>query len=415
MKISFKIARPPRLESKTPIFIGNTIVAYSGSGTIKTMGRVIKIVLFVIIVKLILFSIIPLAAQKLIPYAGTFAYPDKVNNYHVPSALSVRANFDGIHYLLIAENGYTQYQQAFFPLYPLLIRFVTLLTGGNYLISGLLISRISFVCGLLLLTWVIRKTLPKLSYYALFLFMLTFPTSFFFSSVYTEGLFFFMVVSCIYMLQQKKILYASLIAAAASATRFIGIFLVAPILVTGYPLYFLKKKKWVMLLVFLIPFIGLVSYMVFLKATTGDPLYFLNVQPAFGAQRSNHIILLPQVYFRYFKIFFLSRINFQYLIAVLEFVVFNIMLVLTSLELYIQWKRKDSLWIGVGLFSLFNLILPTLTGTFSSIPRYSLLCISAFICLARIKSLTVRSVIISIFFVLQVVLFVFFTQGYFVS
>src|SRR5437867_13438712 len=49
------------------------------------------------------------------------------------------ANFDGSHYISIAKIGYQTYQQAFFPLFPIFIRFITTLFQSNYIQSSFLI------------------------------------------------------------------------------------------------------------------------------------------------------------------------------------------------------------------------------------------------------------------------------------
>ena len=66
-----------------------------------------------------------LLSQKVIPYLGFFPYKDRLPGYNLPSWLSSLANFDGIYYISIARHGYSQYEQAFFPLYPMLIKFLT--------------------------------------------------------------------------------------------------------------------------------------------------------------------------------------------------------------------------------------------------------------------------------------------------
>src|SRR3989344_1707248 len=83
-----------------------------------------------------------------IPYLGFFPYKEVAAQYNLPHFLTALANFDGAHYLLIAKNGYAQYQQAFFPLYPLLIRWLSPLFLNNHLVTGLLISNLSFLVGL---------------------------------------------------------------------------------------------------------------------------------------------------------------------------------------------------------------------------------------------------------------------------
>ena len=60
------------------------------------------------------------------------------------------ANFDGMHYLAIAEEGYHQYQQAFFPLFPLTIRAFEPLFGANYFRSAIFVTHAAFLLSLLL-------------------------------------------------------------------------------------------------------------------------------------------------------------------------------------------------------------------------------------------------------------------------
>ncbi len=134
------------------------------------------------------------------------------------------ANFDGIHYLLIAQNDYGLYQQAFFFLYPFLIRWLSNFTH-NYLFSGLLISHLAFFGALFFLyKLLVLDYSPKLVKIAI-IFLLVFPTSFFFAAVYTESLFFFLILATFYFARLKKWWLAGVFGGLASATRLVGIFL----------------------------------------------------------------------------------------------------------------------------------------------------------------------------------------------
>ena len=67
------------------------------------------------------------------------------------------SNWDGAWYLRIAEEGYaTRQSTAFFPLYPLLIRWVSELTGVSLRLAGLAISNLAFLGALLLLHRLVR-------------------------------------------------------------------------------------------------------------------------------------------------------------------------------------------------------------------------------------------------------------------
>ena len=94
----------------------------------------------------------------IIPYWGNFAYPKDLLLFHLPKAIYSFANFDGIYYLRIAKFGYQQYEQVFFPLYPILIRSFSSIFK-NYLLSGLFISNISFLIAL----YIFSKYLKQIS------------------------------------------------------------------------------------------------------------------------------------------------------------------------------------------------------------------------------------------------------------
>lgn len=389
------------------------------------------LVIYFVLSRLFLF-LCSFIAQKTVPYLGFFPYKELLVEYNAPSWISSFANFDGIHYLLIAKQGYSQWEQAFFPLYPLLIKTVSFIIP-NYLVSSLLISTISFGIGLvyfskLLKSWRIKSNSPLF-------FLLAFPTAFFFGVVYTEGIFFMLFILSLYFLQRKNYWAAGLCATLSSFTRLIGIFLIIPfffqLLADNNARFNLKLiiKNYIFLL--LSPLLGLFFYMVYLWKTTGDPLFFFNSQPIFGAHRSTHFILLPQVYYRYLKILFTANHDFQWYLSLFEMGIFSFVLIILVLDLMkisqrvfkpsanlrgLQWSVTTTYFLlGLNLFSFINLVLPTLTGTFSSIPRYVLFSLSFFLYLSQIKSKVIKVVIFTVFITFQIILLSLFVQGYFVG
>ena len=93
-------------------------------------------------------------------------------------------NFDGFHYWHIAKDGYGLYQEAFFPLYPVLIKISSFFTN-TYFINGIIISNISFALLLFIIFKLIRVTEDKSTTWWFLIFFLSFPTSFFLTSYYT--------------------------------------------------------------------------------------------------------------------------------------------------------------------------------------------------------------------------------------
>src|SRR6266571_8435749 len=103
---------------------------------------------------------------------------------YIPPFLIPFANYDGAHYLHIAHDGYKQYEQAFFPLYPLAIHLFSNITGGRYFLPGLILANLAFLAGLIFFIKFLRH-IGSQKHEILFatLFLLAFPTSFFFGAV----------------------------------------------------------------------------------------------------------------------------------------------------------------------------------------------------------------------------------------
>lgn len=369
---------------------------------------------FLIVVKLILLFLIAVAAQHLIPYLGTFSFPSELNLDDLPNWLKAFANFDGIHYTKIAREGYYEFGQAFFPVYPLLIRLLSPLFGGNHIFAGVLISHISFAIGLYFIVKMIKKYAKFTSPFWVVVFLLSFPTAFFFQTAYTESLFFMMFALILWFIAEKNYLPAALLAGVGSATKLMGIFLFLPFLGAWFSQ---KKKEHATKIIFygLFAGIGLLAYMIYLFKSTGDPVAFFHAQSAFGASRSTNLITPFQTYFRYINIFLHWQWNFGYLIALIEFFSFTLIVITSGLELIKRYRKNDYFWAFLALFSLVNVLLPTFTGTLLSEPRFALLSLSSFMYLAALKNTRLKIAIAVIFSLIQIVLFAYFIQGYFVS
>ena len=389
----------------------------------------------------VLGLIVAFIADKIVPSSGMFQLFIKPIDlgFQLPNFIQDSANFDGINYLHIAKYGYGLYQQAFFPLFPFLIKIVSVVTNNNYFIAGILISNLSFLIGI----FVFKKYLESIGKKPkeivwIFIFLLTFPTAFFFGAVYTESLFFLLSVLALYFMQKRKYWIVLVVCMLAALTRLIGVFLLIPLFFTVIiqqqqlhsfwksgnlcyanlkHLIFVHGKAIALMTA---PILGLLIYMFYLAYAVRNPFAFYSTQSNFHAGRSaSSLIFLPQVYYRYLNIFIHAQHNLIYFVAILEFLIFNLVLVVLLYDLWILWKRKDIVnrisLIGLNIFSLINILLPTLTGTLSSVPRYTLLSLSFFIRLAEFKNKVVRSALVILFVTLFVILFVLFTQGYFVS
>lgn len=358
-----------------------------------------KIVLAFIIWRLFLFSVAYISPTIIPTFGNKFPYPNDLRQSNLPHFIWSWGNFDGVHYLRIANKFYDdQYTQTFFPLYPLLIKIFSILTFDNLIISALLISNAAFLAALILFYKLLIKNFSENVAFWSCLFLLTFPTSFYFGSIYTEGLFFLLLILSFYLYGKGQVLAASIAGSASSATRLVGIFL-APSLVKNY-----KIKSLIPVLI--VP-TGLISYMIYLKIAFNDPFYFLTAQSFFGQERSTQVLLLPQVFWRYFKILTTTSGSIFFNAALeLASTLFAIVLLIFATKIV---KRQ---WL---IFSWAAVLVPTLTGTLTSMPRYILVAFPIYIVLAHVKNAFIKVMILIVFLTLLSICTLFFTQGYWVA
>src|SRR4030042_4228783 len=374
----------------------------------------------------VLLFVVAFFALYLIPkWGGRFPYAERVLvPTGLPSWIWGFGNFDGVHYLRIAQDGYAAANtQVFFPLYPILVRILNvfpknpaldtaLFVDPSYFYTATILSGLFFLLALYFFYKLLRLDFDqKVSFWSLIL-LLVFPTSFYFGAVYTESLFLLLAVLSIYLSRKNNFLLAGIFAALASATRILGLMLV-PLMAMEIYLWARGKKLEIRerlnaLIGIVIASMGTLMYMIYLKATIGSYFYFLSAQAPFGAQRSaERFILFPQVIYRYLKIFAsLPVFSIEFFNASIEFLFALIPLAL----LVIFWKKmRLSYWI----FSLGTLLIPTLTGTFSSMPRYSLM---GFLLLPLLVQRTKLLVpLVFVFILLGVILIGLFTRGYWVA
>jgi hypothetical protein len=103
--------------------------------------------------------------------------------------LGVWQRWDAIHYFRVAQSGYSTIElSAFFPLYPLLARYLSFLFGGDILLGLIIISNLALSFSLVLMYKIavseLSDEVAKRSVFALLLF----PTAFFFFAPYPQSL-----------------------------------------------------------------------------------------------------------------------------------------------------------------------------------------------------------------------------------
>ncbi len=362
----------------------------------------------------------------LLPFTPSYPGFEFLAQLHSSPLIYRWAGFDGYHYLTIAREGYLQTGgvQAFFPLYPLLIRFLTPVFFSP-LLAGLFISSLSFY-GFLLLGYQLlqKKYHSNIAWWFILIFLFS-PASFFFIALYSESLFLFLTMATFYAYYHRHYPLVAFFGFLLSATRIIGI--LVPLAIGLDYLYHLYRSRQAIKLTQIKPlffislsFLGLFSYMLYLWHHFNDPLYFRTVQQMFASGReTSRFILLPQVYFRYFKMFYFGLPSTWKTYAIVqEFILttFYLFGLIYTFWQNLRLRRLIYPW-SWWIFSALAFIVPTMTGNFSSMTRYVLVSFVVTILLAKLYSRHPRLGFIFSFlsFIILLLNLLLFLQGFWVA
>ena len=313
------------------------------------------------------------------------------------------AQWDGGHYYNIALRGYFgPNEYAFFPLYPALIRAASPLTFGNTLIAGLLISNIFFVIFLHVFYNLTAKLHNKKTALTATVTLMTFPTAFFAAALYSEGLFLLIIALFFTQLQEKKYLKAALLVGLASLTRLVGIALSLSV-----ALEFAKETSWnfkkisnklLIIFVSLVPFL---AYCAYLFNKFKDPFYFLTVQSTWHRQLTNP-----------------AQTVYEYISTVQRNKPFNdnldVFLTLFFIVVLVLGRKKIS--VSLWIFSALAILIPSASGTLTSMPRYLLASLGVFIILGSyLEAKKIKYLVWSASLLGQIALTIMFVNGHWVA
>jgi hypothetical protein len=137
--------------------------------------------------------------------------------------------WDSVWYLAIADGGYGGgAREAFFPLYPLLVR-VAGVPVGSALVGGALLSTALLGVALVLLHRLVALDHPRAVARNAVLVTALFPMSFFFSAVYSESLFLALSIGAVYAARRERWTWAGILGMFAATTRSAGVLLLVPL------------------------------------------------------------------------------------------------------------------------------------------------------------------------------------------
>jgi len=326
-----------------------------------------------------------------------FAMGIHLDPHYTPdmTVLDIVTRWDSQWYITIVEEGYRYVPDAtiqqdayvvFFPLYPLFIRSLDPIVGDARL-AGLLISNLMYLGSLILLYRLTQDMLDEAAAARTVFYLNIFPTSFFFSAIYTESVFLLATLLCYWSVRNQKWGLVGLSGVVASATRVSGVFIAISVafewmqnnhLLHGLFQNRLRKlrliagNQWVQLLAIATIPLGAIAYMVYLQLNFGNALAFVDAQSLWGRTTSNPVSVLIRDFLRTITPAETATHMLPY------FDLFNIAIFLSGLMLVIPTWRK--LGAGLALYCLLSLLLPAFSKM-ESMGRYVLVLFPYFIIL----------------------------------
>ena len=292
--------------------------------------------------------------------------------------LNVWCRWDSNWYRSVAQDGYKfspteKSNAAFFPLYPLLMRAVHVFSPSNsdasWFLSGVIASNAALLLALFYLYRLVRIDFDEGTAARAVLYLLVFPTSFFFSAVYSESVFLLVVLGAFYHARKAQWLIAGLLAGAATIGRSPGFLIAIPLLIEylAQRQYRLRDIKADILWLAAIP-LSAAAHMFYFHWRFGNMLAVIDAQRTWGGDWGR--LKWP---WEPFMQLMQEPLGFDATVDVIFAVV--------SLALSIAAAAR--LRLSYGLYALLSYTFLTAWGKFESMPRYALVLFPAFIILAR--------------------------------
>jgi len=264
-----------------------------------------------------------------------------------PRLLQPLQRWDSNFYIALAKDGYPppgpgpNHHLAFFPLYGLLVRLVSLVVG-NVFWAAFLLSNLCALIAALLVVELGKLSRPSDGLRAAVLFLAS-PGAHFFSYPYTEALFAALLAAALLSLRSQRFLLAALPGAAASATRSPGVAAAVALLAQAW-----ESRSGRALAASALSLGGLVAFMIWCQIAQGDAFAFLRMQ----ALHNRHLSLLGPV-----KAFLAFDTDPDYYVVTIA-----------ALYVAARMVRRTPAWAWVT--AAFLLLLPLFTGTLNAMIRY---------------------------------------------
>jgi Gpi18-like mannosyltransferase len=202
------------------------------------------------------------------------------------------ARWDTGWYLGVAIDGYSfertadvrQQNIAFFPLYPMLLRYLSPFAGHQYLWVGVAISFVAFLWAIVYLYRLARRYVDESAARAGVALLAAYPFALFYSTAYTEALFLLTIVAACYHFERDELWKAGAWGLAAGLSRPNGCLL--SVVLALMAVRDVRTKPWAAsadrIAAAAAPGIGMLIYSTYIFFLTGNPLQWTAQNAAWG-------------------------------------------------------------------------------------------------------------------------------------
>lgn len=332
---------------------------------------------------------------------------------HENEFLNLPARWDTGWYMGVAIEGYhwmptrTSIQQniAFFPVYPMLMRYVSLFLGREVMWTGVLISWACFFWALVYLHRFVRERFTRDVATTATMLLACYPFALFFSTAYTESLFLLTLVAACHHFERGELWKAGCWGLVAGLSRPNGCLLSVPLaLIAIRPLWpiswrQMRLRDWIgiadRLAVAALPGIGMLMYSTYIFFLTGHPFQWASQNAAWGrVYRGLDALFAEQAQsitdYGIYNYAATRTVEALQLIAVLLFIA-------------TLWSVGRRIGIAYAALVAVNIIPPLLMGGLISMGRITSVLFPTFVWLATSIPLTHRTAWIATFAMLQAI------------
>jgi hypothetical protein len=326
------------------------------------------------------------------------------------------ARYDSGWYFGIARSGYDvatamaggRSNIAFFPVYPLSMRYVGRLFGrtpADLYLGGIVISWTSFVLAMIALYYLARLDLPRPRAERAVLLTAIFPFGFFFGVVYSESTFLLFTVLAFYLLRTRRWIGGGVAAGVAGATRVTGIMMWPALALVAWRSAHAdsRDRAWA-LAALVLAGSGFAAYCAYIYAQSGHPFLWAVALQRWGYYPGGApwtapwklvaaLVTHPYVYLATDPLGPYDTLN-------------GLSAVLFTAAVPFVWRRLNA---GYALFMVANLWLPLSSGVFEGMGRYCAVMFPCFIWLASIRSRWGSTAIVVLFAMLYMLCLALFT------